>query len=93
LNSFFFFVLAPPKSKSSFSRSHFLTSISVNMSSSSAETIPPTPPMQLSADDVKCLKILHLHGVDLRKLERLIDQNVNQADAILAEYAKNLEGR
>ncbi len=54
--------------------------------------MPPTPPMQLSADDVKCLEILHLHGVDSRKLEKLVDQSVNQADAILAEYAKNLEG-
>ena len=43
--------------------------------------------MQLSADDVKCLEILHLHGVDSRKLEKLIDQSVNQADAILKEYA------
>jgi hypothetical protein len=61
-------------------------------SSSSAETMPPTPPMQLSADDVKCLEILHLHGVDSCKLEKLVDQTFNQADAILAEYKKSVEG-
>ena len=29
---------------------------------------------------------------DSRKLEKLVDQSVNQADAILAEYKKNVEG-
>ncbi len=46
----------------------------------------------LTPDDRKCLEILHLHGVDSHKLEKLIDQSVNQADAILEEYAKYVEG-
>jgi hypothetical protein len=46
----------------------------------------------LTLDDRKCLKILHLHGVDSHKLQKLIDQSVNQAGAILGEYAKYAGG-
>ena len=42
----------------------------------------------LALDDRKCLNILHRHSVDSHKLEKLVDQSVNQADTILKEYAK-----
>jgi hypothetical protein len=46
----------------------------------------------LTPDERKCLEILRIHSVDSHKLEKLIDQSVNQADAILGEYAKYAEG-
>jgi hypothetical protein len=58
------------------------------MSSSSAETMPPTPPMQLSADEFECVKLLREHHVDAPKLKKLLDLNLNQADAILIEYER-----
>jgi hypothetical protein len=33
----------------------------------------------LTPDDLKCIEILHRHGVDSHKLENMIDQSVNQA--------------
>jgi hypothetical protein len=42
----------------------------------------------LTLDDRKCLNILHRHSVVSHKLEKLVDQSVNQADTILEEYAK-----
>jgi hypothetical protein len=49
--------------------------------------MPPTPPMQFSEDDDrKCLELLHEHRVDSHKLKKMLDLNVNQADAILDEY-------
>ena len=50
--------------------------------------MPPTSPIQLSADDLICLELLHEHRVDSHKLEKLIDQSVNQADAIIDEYKR-----
>ena len=44
--------------------------------------------MQPSADDFECLKLLHEHHVDAPKLKKLLDLNVNQADAILIEYER-----
>jgi hypothetical protein len=45
----------------------------------------------LTPDDRKCLEILHLHNVNSHKLVKLIDQSINQADAIIQEYAKYTE--
>jgi hypothetical protein len=41
----------------------------------------------LTPDERKCLEILRMHSVDSHKLEKLIGPSVNQADAILEEYA------
>ena len=46
------------------------------------------PSIHLSADDRICLDLLHQHGVDSHKLKKLIDQSVNQADSIIAEYER-----
>jgi hypothetical protein len=45
----------------------------------------------LTLDDRKCLNMLHLHNVNSHKLVKLIDQSVNQADAIIQEYAEYAE--
>ena len=46
----------------------------------------------LTLDERKCLNILHRHSVDSKKLEKLVDQSVNQADTILKEYADYVKG-
>ncbi len=43
----------------------------------------------LTIDDHRCIEILHTHGVDSHKLEKMLDQSVNQADTVLAEYVKS----
>jgi hypothetical protein len=60
--------------------------------SSSTEAMLPKPPMELSEDDLNCLELLHEHRVDSCKLKKMLDQSVNQADAILREYAEYAEG-
>ena len=46
----------------------------------------------LTLDDHKCIEILHRHGVDSHKLEKLLDQSVNQADTVLAQYDEYAKG-
>ncbi len=48
--------------------------------------------MELSEDDLNCLELLHEHRVDSCKLKKMLDQSVNQADAILREYAEYAKG-
>jgi hypothetical protein len=45
----------------------------------------------LTPDDGKCLEILHLHNVDLHKLEMLKAQSVNQADVSLGNTRNALK--
>jgi hypothetical protein len=64
--------------------------------SSSQATPPSAPaprgasgriePAELSADERVCVGLMRKHGVDSKKLEKLIDQSVNQAGAMIAEY-------
>ena len=44
--------------------------------------------MDLSADEVVCVGLMRKHGVDSKKLEKLLDQSVNQAAALIAEYER-----
>jgi hypothetical protein len=61
------------------------------LKSSSQAAPPPAPasrtgPAVLPADDRACLDMLHKFGVDSKKLAKLLDQSVNQAGAMIAEY-------
>ena len=95
--SFFFFVISrhhfPPKPLL-----HFHTTIlffrysrasphRVQQSAFSSTTMN-----SLTLDDHKCIEILHRHGVDSHKLEKLLDQTFNQADTVLAQYDEYAKG-